>query len=205
MAHPTSHTDDDLQRLINRFNRGDSSARELLLERACERLRRLTRKILGAYPTVSRWEQTDDIFQQCVLVLYTSLEDVRPQNVRAFMGLAATQIRRKLIDLARKYNGPNGMGKMHATSGGGDSQSSNNELRVEDATSGPLTLQKWTEFHEHVDQLPDDEKEVFDLIYYQGLSITQVALLVEVSDRTVKRRWRSAKLALVKSVGDLVE
>ena len=45
-------------------------------------------------------------------------------------------------------------------------------------------------------QLPDEEREVFDLIFYQELSQADAAELLDVSVRTVKRRWRSAKLLL---------
>ena len=54
----------------------------------------------------------------------------------------------------------------------------------------------WREFHEQVDLLPDEEREVFDLIWYQGLMHTQAAELLDVSARTVKRRWQSACLKL---------
>jgi RNA polymerase sigma-70 factor (ECF subfamily) len=47
-----------------------------------------------------------------------------------------------------------------------------------------------------VDRLPDDERETFQLIWYQGLTQAEVAALVDVSLRTVKRRWQSARLHL---------
>jgi len=50
----------------------------------------------------------------------------------------------------------------------------------------------WSEFHEHVEKLPDDEREVMDLLWYQGLTQEEAAAVLKVSDRTVKRRWQSA-------------
>ena len=187
-----------LQECLDRLRAGDESARDALIEHACDRLRRLTRKLKQDYPDVGRWEQTDDVFQQAVMRLYRSLQDVQPKNVRAFMGLAAMQIRRELIDLARKINGPEGIGANRDTNAGRESQSNGQIPRYEKAqdTAGPATLLLWTEFHQHVEQLPDEEREVFDLIFYQELSQADAAELLDVSVRTVKRRWRSAKLLL---------
>jgi RNA polymerase sigma factor (sigma-70 family) len=194
-----SDPESELQAIINRFNRGDIDARDELIKRSCDRLRRLTSRILAGFPTVSRWEQTDDVFQQCSLALYRALDQVRPQNVRAFMGLAAVQIRRKVIDLARHYQGPLGLGANHATDFGkllADVEFPDQQAVAQDPSAGPLTLQIWAEFHETIGRLPEEELEVFDLIYYQGMTQTQVAKMLELSERTVKRRWRSAKLML---------
>jgi RNA polymerase sigma-70 factor (ECF subfamily) len=44
--------------------------------------------------------------------------------------------------------------------------------------------------------LPAEDREVFDLIYYQGLSQAEAAGLLDISERTLQRRWQSARLAL---------
>jgi RNA polymerase sigma factor (sigma-70 family) len=187
-----------LQELLDRLRAGDESARDALIEHACERLRRLTRRLKQDFPGIRRVHQTDDVFQEAVMRLYRSLQDVQPENVRAFMGLAATQIRRQLIDVARKFSGPEGIGANQDTNAGRDGQSSGGVPRYEKAqdTAGPATLLLWTEFHQHVGQLPDEEREIFDLIFYQELSQADAAQMVGVSERTIKRRWRSAKLLL---------
>ena len=60
-----------------------------------------------------RWEQTDDVVQNALVRLRRALETTSPESVRSFVNLAAVQIRRELIDLARHYHGPNGMGAHH--------------------------------------------------------------------------------------------
>ena len=187
-----------IQKLLDKLQAGDESARNALIDHTCERIRRLTRKLKQDYPDVGRREQTDDVLQQAVMRLHRSLQVVKPDNTRAFMGLAAVQIRRELIDLARKINGPEGIGANFDTNAGRDSQSTGQIPRYEKAqdTAGPATLLHWTEFHQHAEKLPDEEREVFDLVYYQELSQADVAELLDLSVRTVKRRWRSAKLIL---------
>ncbi len=185
-----------LEELLSQLRAGDESARGALIEHACERLRRLTRKLKRDFPIVSRWEQTDDVFQQAVMRLHHSLEDVKPENIRAFMGLAATQIRRELIDVTRKLKGPEGIAANYATDGVSEADSGKAIPRNEKPDDAPsqTSLDQWTEFHEHVGKLPDDEREVFDLCYYQDLTRVDAASLLGISERTVKRRFQSAKL-----------
>ncbi|MFV2068565.1 MAG: RNA polymerase sigma factor, partial [Pirellulales bacterium] len=57
-------------------------------------------------------------------------------------------------------------------------------------------LAEWAEFHAQIEQLPDDAREVFDLVWYGGLSQADAAEVLEVDPRTVRRRWRQARLSL---------
>jgi RNA polymerase sigma-70 factor (ECF subfamily) len=66
----------------------------------------------------------------------------------------------------------------------------------------PSTLAEWTDFHETVQLLPQAEREVFDLLWYEGLTQAEAAQVLGVTDRTVKNRWRSAKLELQRLLGE---
>jgi RNA polymerase sigma factor (sigma-70 family) len=65
-----------------------------------------------------------------------------------------------------------------------------------DSTYEPRRLADWTEFHGKVEQLPEQERQVFDLLWYQGLSQSEAAAVLRVSVPTIKRRWLSARLRL---------
>jgi RNA polymerase sigma-70 factor (ECF subfamily) len=54
----------------------------------------------------------------------------------------------------------------------------------------------WTEFHRQVDALPCEARETFDLLWYQGLTQAEAAEVLGVSEPTVKRRWRAARVQL---------
>jgi RNA polymerase sigma-70 factor (ECF subfamily) len=188
---------------IERLKQGDESARGELLEAACERLMRLTRKIKGDYAGVGRWEQTEDVFQSACLRLYESLARLQPTDARHFFRLAAVQIRRELIDLARRYHGPHGLGARHATRLRSEPGQSRTPDRLEavEATQDPTKLAEWADFHETIDTLPEPEREVFDLLWYHGLSQDEAAEVLEVDVRTIKRRWRAARLSLHAALG----
>jgi RNA polymerase sigma-70 factor (ECF subfamily) len=187
-----------IQTWLDRLQAGDLSARDELLGYACDRLRLLTRKMLKGFDRVKRWEQTDDVFQNALLRLRTALQQVQPRSVQAFFGLAALQIRRELIDLARQYYGPEGAGAHHATLGEDDGSASTPPAESEphDTTYEPSRLAIWSEFHRQVDALPAKERDVFDLVWYQGLSQPRAAALLGLSEATLKRRWWSARQRL---------
>ena len=198
--HPTVR----LQQCLDRLQAGDSSARNELIDYACDRLQRLTRKMLKDYGGVRRWEETADVFQNAMIRLSRALNEVSPRSVLDFYRLAALQVRRELIDLARHHAGPLGMAANHASIGPAPAGESGNLPPVYDAvdvTAEPGRLALWTEFHRQVERLQEEAREVFDLLWYQGLSQTQAAAIVGVTDRTIKSRWRSARLKLHEALG----
>jgi RNA polymerase sigma-70 factor (ECF subfamily) len=115
--------------------------------------------------------------------LHRVLSQIRPHTVREFFGLAARQIRWVLCDLARKHSATKRV-----------SYSPEEEPRSKGGE--PSDLLEWAEFHEKIDALPDEEREVFDVLFYQGMSQPDAAALLGISVRSVKRRWQSARLLL---------
>jgi RNA polymerase sigma factor (sigma-70 family) len=187
-----------LQSCLDRLHDGDEQARKELLNSTCERLAQLTHIMLKDYPRLKRWEQTGDVLQNAMLRLYRTLQTVTPESLRDYFRLATLQIRRELLDLVRHYYGPEGAGGKHATNAtSAVSEASRTPLNEPaDVSLDPRQLAVWTEFHQQVQALPEEEREVFDLVWYQALAHTEAALVLNVSARTVKRRWQAACLTL---------
>lgn len=198
MSHlPTRSTDTQLQNLIERGLNGDSAANDALLDHACDRLLRLTRKMLHGYPNLRRWEQTDDVLQNSMLRLHRAMSAVQVESVRHFFNLAAVQIRRELLDLARHHFGPQGGGANHHT----DGQPADDEGgKLHKEFEEPEDLAEWIEFHAQVGKLSSDEQEVVNLVFYKGLTHEEAAKTLGISPRTVKRRWQSAKVNLYEAL-----
>jgi RNA polymerase sigma factor (sigma-70 family) len=194
MEQPPGQTT-QLQAWLDRHLAGDPAARAEIVARSCERLRQLTHRMLrGSYSRVARWEQTDDVLQTALIRLHRALDDVAPESVPRLFGLAATLICRTLLDLARHHFGPEGAGGKHET-GVPRTDGWQRVDGVADADE-PQTLADWTAFHEAVESLPADEQQAFSLIWYNGLTQTEVADLLNVNERTIRRRWTSARLLL---------
>jgi RNA polymerase sigma factor (sigma-70 family) len=187
-----------IQAWLDRLRGGDAAARDELLNCACERLRQLAQQMLKSYPKVRRWEQTDDVLQNALLRLHRSLGQMTVEDARSFYRVAALHIRRELLDLVKHYYGPLGHGANHASDPGKAAPGGSSATPAEpaDLSHEAGRLAAWGEFHEQIEQLPEEEREVFDLLWYQGLTQAEAGEVLGVSERTVKRRWLSARMQL---------
>jgi RNA polymerase sigma-70 factor (ECF subfamily) len=186
-------SDTQIQALINLARSGNAHAKTLLLDHSCERLLRLTRKMFRGYPGLRRWEQTDDVFQNSLIRLHRALSQVELESVRHFFNLAAVQIRRELLDLKKHHFGVEGRATHHHTDHQPPDETGS---ALSDKAEEPEDLSKWGEFHLAVEYLPEELREVCDLLYYEGLTQEEAAALLDISPRTLKRRWHEAKLLL---------
>jgi RNA polymerase sigma factor (sigma-70 family) len=182
-----------IQRCIDRLHHGQSDVRGELLDYAFERLQWMVKKMKRGYERVGRWEQTDDVVQNASLRLYEALGQVELTDARHFFRLAALQIRRELLDMCRHYYGPLGAGANYQTAM--HDPAADRSQRPE-LSADPQKVQEWGDFHRHVGELPETEREVVDLLWYHELSQDEAARILGVSTRHVKRLWRSARLLL---------
>lgn len=198
-APKAAGSDTHLQGLLDESLAGNPAAKEALLHHACDRLLKLTRKMFHGHPGLRRWMQTDDVFQNSLVRLHRALSQISVQDTKHFFNLATVQIRRELLDLARQTFGPHGIGKNHHTDFQPADETGGSLHRVSDE---PENLERWEAFHQQVDALPDQEREVFGLIYYEGLEQLEAAKLLDISERTVRNRWNRAKLLLSGELAD---
>src|SRR5262249_55467471 len=110
---------------------------------------------------------------------------------REFFGLATLQIRRELLDLARHFYGPHGQGANHASQGS-PAISRQPTCDPPDEGDDPDDFERWCAFHREVERLPAEEREIVGLIVYHGWTQVQVAELLHIGERTVRRRWEAA-------------
>jgi RNA polymerase sigma-70 factor (ECF subfamily) len=182
-----------LQDLIDRMNAGDGGARDLLIGHACARLQKVARKIRQDFPRIRNNEETGDVLQKGIVRLLRALPVAKVATVKEFFRLAAVQVRRELLDMARRPGRVKNASDLE-----GDALE-----KPQDTTHEPIRLAVWTEFHGKVEALPEQEREVVDLLWYQGMSQAEAAAVLQVSVPTVKRRWLSARLRLQATLGDL--
>jgi len=179
-----------LQSWLDRLRAGQDgdAAREEIINHSCDRLRRLAGRMLRGYPRLRQWEQPDDVLQEALLRLHRCLEHVRPESVSDFFGLAATHIRRTLIDLARRHFGPEGPGAYPHTDV--------YDTKATPFAGEPRTLPNWLEFYEVLDALPQEERQVVNLLWFEGFTQQEAGLVLGVSERTIRRRWYTARYLL---------
>jgi RNA polymerase sigma-70 factor (ECF subfamily) len=163
------------------------AARAALVALAAERMAALARRMLAGSPQVRRWTETDDVVQNASVRLYRALGGVVPNDPEHFVRLAALQVRRELIDLTRRLRNP-------------ESFAANHDTNV--SAEEPARLTEWTRFHETAEALPDEDRDLFGMVWYLGLTQDEIAEVLGCSPRTVRRRWDETKRAFTEAFRD---
>jgi RNA polymerase sigma factor (sigma-70 family) len=187
----------EIQDLLDRLRRGDGEARRLLLERACERLRRLAGRMLhGSFPELARRHEVDSIVHETWMRLLQALDKTEPPTVADFFRLAAFKFRQVLLDMAQGER-RRAQREVLGLSGG---DSAGPAASGASSTHDPGRLALWTEFHEKVATLSEQERTVFEMHYYLELPQAEIARVLELHPRKVSYLWIAATEKLGESL-----
>lgn len=187
---------DDTNDLVNNLRPDDPVTFNRLIAHTYERLKLLVHSMLRDFGGVRRWDDTDDVLHSALFRLGKAFSESKLEltSARHFYQVAANYIRLELLSRAEKYPGPQGYAaNRHTDSTGGAITG------AADQATGSDRLRQWANFQLKAKELPPDLREVFNLIWYNGKSQREAADILGVSERTVKRRWLTARLALDKA------
>jgi len=181
----------EVTRLLSDWNNGDATALDRLVTLVHEELRRMAHQRLRR-ERIGHTVQTGTLVQEVYLRLIEA-NDVECQNREEFFRIAAQLMRHVLVDFARKR---------HAVKRGG----SRIQVSLEDAKAfTPALDPDLIAIHEALDDLARYDKElvqVVELLYFVGYTTEETAKILGVSTDTVKRRWKKAKIYLLKILTD---
>jgi RNA polymerase sigma factor (sigma-70 family) len=179
----------ELQGLLDRLRQGDREARRLLLERACERLRRLAGRMLhGSFPELARRHELDSVVHETWVRLLQALEKTEPPTVADFFRLAALKFRQVLLDMAQSER----RRAQREVLGLSGADSEGRAPSAASSTYDPARLALWTEFHEKVGTLSEQERAVFEMHYYLELPQATIAQVLKLHPRKVSYLWIAA-------------
>jgi RNA polymerase sigma-70 factor (ECF subfamily) len=191
------HTTAVVQRYLDELA-GDRPAEPVvraLLDGAVHRLHQLCAALLHrSYPRLTRPPlnlQAEEMLSAVVERLLKALGAARPRTVRQFFALACQHMRWELNDMARRLDEqPAALeldeGRVPAPAGS-DSGLTPDGRRMLEAIAN----------------LPEGEREAFDLVRIQGLSQAEAAQVLGVSPMTVNRRLNHGLQLLAEALGDL--
>jgi RNA polymerase sigma factor (TIGR02999 family) len=174
----------EFTRILREIKHGDHDALNRLFPLAYDELHRLA----GACFRRERGEHT---LQPTALIneAYVRMlgQDQTIESRGHFLALAAMQMRRILVDYARR----------HAAERRGGAA---NRVLLEDSVAmcgpRPLDLLALDSAMEKLASLDPDQAQLVDLRFFAGLSIEETAEAMGVGTATVKRRWSSARAFL---------
>ncbi len=179
----------EITTLLHEIDRGAPGARDRLFERIYGELKRIARNQL-------RFAAGEDLLNTTALVheTYLKLSGGASWSTRDrlhFFALAAQAMRQVLVDHARR--------RLREKRGGGRAALDVDamEIAVVERAAELVALD------EALVRLDDHEPELARLVeqrYFAGLTVDEIATLREVSDRTVKRRWRLARAFLLREM-----
>jgi RNA polymerase sigma factor (sigma-70 family) len=197
-AMTQEHTTAAVQRYLDELA-GDSPAEPIvqaLLDRAVRRLHLLCATLLHrSYPRLTQPPinlQADELLGAVAERLLKAMREARPQTVRQFFALANQHMRWELNDLARRLDDQPAASELREGLVPAPASSSVSGL----SPDGLRMLQT-------IDELPDDEREVFDLVRIQGMTQAEAAQLLGVAAVTVKRRLNRSLRLLAQQLADL--
>ncbi|MEM1270292.1 MAG: sigma-70 family RNA polymerase sigma factor [Bacteroidota bacterium] len=178
--------------LLSELSAGDQDALAELMPQVYEELQRIAHRQL-------RGERAGHTFNTTALVheayeKLIGLDRISWQNRAHFFGMAATSMRRILINYAHRRNAQKrGGGQIHATFDEGQVVL---EARPDDLLALDEALQQ-------LEQWNARQSQVVTYKFFGGLTHEEIAEVLSVSVPTVRRDWRMARAWLAKRLGGL--
>jgi RNA polymerase sigma factor (TIGR02999 family) len=173
-----------VSRLLADWASGNSAAREHLVPIVYEELRRLAHHHMRAERD-GHTLQTTALVNEVYLRL-AGIDGLRWRDRAHFFAMAATLMRRVLVDYARQR----GRDKR----GGGVSVTSLDENTI--ASQPAVDVVALDEALERLAAVDPQQSRVVELRFFAGLSVKETAEALGISSATVKRDWATAKLWL---------
>ena len=179
----------DATTLLLAWRQGDQAALNELTSQVYQELRRLAHRYMAG-------QRAGHTLQTTALVHETYLRLVDCRRVRwhdrtHFLAVAATLMRRILVDYARSRN---------ANKRGGAAQSVSLDENLEFAPAKDAHLIALDECLEQLAAIDHRKSKVVELKFFGGLETAEVAEVLGVSEPTVLRDWKLAKVWLLREL-----
>jgi RNA polymerase sigma factor (TIGR02999 family) len=174
----------DLTDLLHRAQRGDSEAVDALFAATYPELRRLARARLRRGGRSTLLDTTALVHEW--YLRFVSARRVRLEDRAHFMRYAGRAMRSVIVDFARRRGASRrGGAHDHVT------------LRTDDgARAGEAEILRVHEALSGLEKLDARMASVVEMRYFGGMSETEIAESLAVTERTVRRDWQKARLWL---------
>lgn len=168
--------------MLQRWSDGDEAAGAILLPQLYDDLLRLARSQL-------RRERADHTLETGALVHEVYFKLLKQKRItwrdrRHFYAIAARLMRQCLVDHARGRNA-------HRRGGHARKVSLDEALHVN--ASMPLDLVELDDALHELAKLDPDKAKLVELRFFGGLTVQEIAEILNVSPSTVERQWRAAR------------
>lgn len=185
----TIEAEPTLTYLLRQWSEGDRRAAEAVFDRVYDELRRLAR---GQFLR----EQPGHVLQPTALVHEVVLRLLDEKGIEwesrsHFFGIAATLMRRILVDVSRERN---------ALKRGGDRQRIPLDDALRQALPPKLDLLDLDQALEELEEVDPRKALLVEMRFFGGLTVDEAADCLGLSPRTTAREWRKARAFLYRQL-----
>jgi RNA polymerase sigma-70 factor (ECF subfamily) len=179
--------DDDVTTLLARWRKGSAEAEAQLMERVQGELRRLAAGYLRRERGGRTLQPTAVVNEAYIRLL--PQRGVSWENRAHFFGIAAKMMRRVLVDHARRRHAAKrdaGPGEPVSISG----------VASPAREADPVDVLALHDALSKLAELDARQSEIVEMRFFAGLTVEEIAEVLDISPATVKREWATAKLWL---------
>lgn len=177
----------DVTQLLMQVNRGNLAARSELYERVEAQLRRIANGVLTGENPANNIHATE-LMDEAFLRLLSEGDKPDWNDRKHFFRVAAKQMRRFLVDRARKRRALKRGGPHYSTA-----TNDCDQVGVDSATFDILALDEALKKLAEVDER---QAEIIEYRHFGGYSVAETADLLDVSESLIKQEFRMAKMWL---------
>lgn len=179
----------DVTQLLSAMEQGEPQAAEQLLPLIYDELRKLAAHKLSLVPPGQTLQATALVHEAYLRLL--GAEKERWQNRRHFFAAAAEAMRHILIDRARR--------RSRLRHGANAERVDLDQIEILEPTKDEVLLR----LHDALDELQTvspERAEIVKLRFFAGFSEAEIAVLLNLSERSVQRHWSCAKAWLFERI-----
>lgn len=175
---------DDVRVLLTAWRRGDRVARDRLFDILYAELNQSAAAMLRGERNVSL--SVGDLVHETILKLIV-LDQIDWQDRAHFMALTSVMMRRALVEHVRAK----GRNKRHHQKV---------ELQTNIPDVGNADLEEVNEALDRLAVIDRQRADIVEMRYFGGMEIADIAVVLKLSESTVKRRWQAARLWLYEAL-----
>jgi RNA polymerase sigma-70 factor (ECF subfamily) len=189
---------------LGKHNAGDPAAMSELLRFSQDRILAYIRHQFRGFRRLAPYVDSEDVLVDVQLKVSQSFRAEPFHDLMHFLRLTARIARNQMVDLTRRYFGPQGAGthEIHllndATSNPAPASTSEPPAAVDSPDARALR----TELDEVIAGLSQEHRDLFDLLYYNQLPRADAAEALGVALSTLDRRWIAAREAFLDRYGN---
>lgn len=174
----------EVRALLAAWRSGDRPARDRLFEILYSELNISAAAMLRGERNVSL--SIGDLVHETILKLIM-LDQIDWQDRAHFMALTSVMMRRALVEHVRAKSR-------------NKRQHQKVELRTNIPEMGNADLDEINEALECLARIDPERAEIVEMRYFGGMEIRDIAVVLKLSESTVKRRWQAARLWLYEAL-----